>query len=45
MLRSGLKHLAWRPAQLTTTQNMKVDMVDRLTPMRAFIHHHPVAIG
>lgn len=45
MWRSGLGSLAWRPAQLTATQNMQVDVVDRLTPMRAFIQHHPVAIG
>lgn len=45
MWRSGSRHLAWRPAQLTATQDMNVNVVNRLTPMRAFIQHHPVAIG
>lgn len=45
MWRSGLGHLAWRPAQLTATQNMNVNMVNGLTPVWAFVQHHPVATG
>lgn len=41
----GGKILARRPAQLTTTQNMEMYVIDRLPTLRPFIHNHPESIG
>lgn len=41
----GVQILARRPAQLATTQNMEMYMIDRLPTLRPFIHNHPESIG
>lgn len=41
----GIKISAGRPAQLTTTQNMEMYVIDRLPTLRPFIHNHPESIG
>lgn len=41
----GVTILARRPAQLTTSQNMEMYMIDRLPTLRPFIQNHPESIG
>lgn len=36
--------LTWRPVHLPTTKNMEMDMIDRLSPIWAFIHHHSITL-
>ena len=45
MLVSVEGFLAGGPAQLASSQDMDVDVIDRLAAVRAVIDYHPVAFG